>query len=148
MKILIINGPNLNLLGIREPEIYGYASFDHYFEQLQKQFKTFEGIDLEYFQSNHEGDIIDKIQEAFFNNYDGILLNAGGFTHTSVAIHDAIKSVSIPIIEVHISNINAREDYRKNSIISDACIGSVCGFGLNSYKIALEYFSILNNEKK
>jgi len=134
MKIIIINGPNLNLLGTREKEVYGEESFEDYFEKLQAEFSN---VNLEYYQSNVEGELIDKIQEAGFD-YDGILLNAGGYTHTSVAISDAIAAVKTPVIEVHISNIFAREEYRHISLLSKNCVGIISGFGLNSYKLALQ----------
>ena len=120
MKLIIINGPNLNLLGIREKEIYGETSFEEYLSRLKSKFKD---IELEFFQSNHEGELIEKIQEVGFS-YEGIIINAGGFTHTSVALRDAIASVSSPAIEVHISNILNREDFRKKSFLSDVCKGN------------------------
>ncbi len=135
MKIQIINGPNLNLLGKREPDIYGNTSFDDYFVRLQR---IFPDCELSYFQSNHEGDIIDKIHEVGFT-CDGIVLNAGAYTHTSVAIHDAIKSVNTPVIEVHISNIHAREEFRRKSMIAVACKGSIIGLGLLSYNLAIDF---------
>jgi len=137
MQILIINGPNLNLLGKREPSVYGTTGFDEYFGQLQSLFPNY---NLSYFQSNHEGLLIDKIHEVGFS-YDGIILNAGAYTHTSIALHDAIKSISTPVIEVHISNIHSREEFRHKSLIASACIGSVIGLGLDSYRLALEYFA-------
>ncbi len=140
MKIIIINGPNLNLLGKREPEIYGKKSFDDYFKELKKKYKN---IELEYFQSNCEGDIISKIQEKGFS-YDGIVLNAGAFTHTSIAISDAISAVKTPVIEVHLSNIFAREEYRHHSYLSPKCVGIISGFGLYSYDLGLD--AILNNK--
>ena len=133
MKVIIINGPNLNLLGVREKSIYGNISFEEYFSNLEKDFP---GIELDYFQSNIEGELIDKLQEVGFS-YNHILLNAGGYTHTSVAIADCIKSIETPVVEVHISNIYAREDFRKKSLISENCKSVICGFGLNSYKAAL-----------
>lgn len=136
MKIQIINGPNLNLLGKREPEIYGNESFNSYFAQLQKAYPDCE---LSYFQSNHEGAIIDKIHEVGFS-FDGIVLNAGAYTHTSVAIHDAIKSVKSPVLEVHVSNIHTREEFRHKSMIAAACKGSVIGLGLLSYELAIDFF--------
>lgn len=142
MNILILNGPNLNLLGKREPEVYGDTSFESYFTRLQQNYP---GCTLSYFQSNHEGAIIDKIHETGFS-YDGIVLNAGAYTHTSVALHDAIKSVTTPVIEVHISNIHTREDFRHKSMIAAACKGSVVGLGLLSYDLAIDYF--LKTEKK
>lgn len=135
MKIQIINGPNLNLLGKREPSIYGDTSFECYFDKLKQYFEG--QVNLYYFQSNHEGDLIDKIHEVGFN-YDAIVLNAGAYTHTSIALHDAIKAISTPVIEVHISNIHTREHYRHVSMIAPACIGSVVGFGLDSYKLAIQ----------
>lgn len=137
MKILIINGPNLNLLGVRETSVYGSESFDTYFQKLKKQFGA---LDLEYFQSNVEGEIINKLHEAGFS-YDGIILNAGGYTHTSVAIADAVAGIKTPVIEVHISNIYAREDHRHSSLMGKNCIGAISGFGLDSYALALHYLS-------
>ena len=136
-RILILNGPNLNLLGKREPEIYGNTTFEKYFYDLVEKNK--QDFIIEHKQTNHEGCLIDKIQEAN-GLYDGVILNAGGYTHTSVAIHDAIKAVEVPVVEVHISNINAREEWRSRSMISDACVGTICGFGLKSYGLALSYF--------
>jgi len=136
MKIAIINGPNLNLLGKREPEVYGNETFEAYFELLREEFKT---IDLIYFQSNHEGDLIDKIHEVGFD-FDGIVLNAGAYTHTSIAIADAISAVETPIIEVHISNVFKREQFRHQSYISPVVKGTIGGFGLQSYKLAISYF--------
>ena len=136
MKLIIINGPNLNLLGIREKEIYGETSFEEYLSTLKNKFKD---IELEFFQSNHEGELIEKIQEVGFF-YEGIIINAGGFTHTSVALRDAIASVSSPAIEVHISNILNREDFRKKSFLSDVCKGIISGLGLKGYEFAVDYF--------
>ena len=136
MKLIIINGPNLNLLGIREKEIYGETSFEEYLSTLKNKFKD---IELEFFQSNHEGELIEKIQEVGFS-YEGIIINAGGFTHTSVALRDAIASVSSPAIEVHISNILNREDFRKKSFLSDVCKGIISGLGLKGYEFAVDYF--------
>lgn len=133
-KIVIINGPNLNLLGKREPEIYGAKSFEEFFTELQSFFPSFE---LVYFQSNIEGEIVSKIQEVGFSSH-GIVLNAGGYTHTSVAIADAVASISVPTIEVHISNVYAREEFRHHSLIAAYCKGVIAGFGLNSYKLAIE----------
>ena len=138
-KIQIINGPNLNLLGRREPEIYGSMGFDSYLERLRAIFLDCE---IYYYQSNSEGDLIDKIHEAGFS-VDGIVFNAGGYTHTSVALRDAIKSVDAPVIEVHISNVHAREDFRRQSLISAVCRGVIAGFGLDSYRLALE--AIIND---
>lgn len=136
MKLIIINGPNLNLLGIREKEIYGETSFEEYLNTLKDKFKD---VELEFFQSNHEGELIEKIQEVGFS-YEGIIINAGGFTHTSVALRDAIASVSSPAIEVHISNILNREDFRKKSFLSDVCKGIISGLGLKGYEFAVDYF--------
>lgn len=138
MKVLIINGPNLNLLGTREKSVYGEQRFEDYFEELKSKCPE---VALEYFQSNVEGALIDKIQEVGFS-YDGILLNAGGYTHTSVAIADAIAAVDTPVVEVHISNIFAREEFRHISLLSKNCAGIISGFGLASYKLALD--SLLN----
>lgn len=137
MKIQIINGPNLNLLGKREPDIYGYVTFEDFLTDLKNKYPD---IIIDFFQSNVEGEIINKLQEVGFS-YDGIVLNAGGYSHTSVAIHDAIKAIATPVVEVHISNIFAREEYRHTSLISSACKGSICGFGLDSYKMAVDWFS-------
>jgi len=136
LKIQIINGPNLNLLGKREPEVYGSTSFEEYFEELKKQFPQ---IDLYYFQSNVEGELINKIHEVGFD-FDAILLNAGGYTHTSVAISDAIAGVTTPVLEVHISNIYKREEFRHKSIISQACVGMISGLGLKGYELGIRYF--------
>lgn len=136
MKIFILNGPNLNLLGKREPEIYGSQSFEDYFSQLKKDYS---GIRLEYFQSNHEGELVDKLQHIGFE-VDGILLNAGALTHTSIAIRDAISAIEAPVIEVHLSNVHAREEFRHKSMIAAACKGVIAGFGLHSYKLGLESF--------
>ena len=136
MKLIIINGPNLNLLGIREKGIYGETSFEEYLSTLKSKFKD---VELEFFQSNHEGELIEKIQEVGFS-YEGIIINAGGFTHTSVALRDAIASVSSPAIEVHISNILNREDFRKKSFLSDVCKGIISGLGLKGYEFAIDYF--------
>tara|TARA_B100000575_G_scaffold134381_1_gene107088 strand:- start:1187 stop:1612 length:426 start_codon:yes stop_codon:yes gene_type:complete len=136
MKLIIINGPNLNLIGVREKKIYGDMSFEKYYESLLKKFGK---IKLEYFQSNHEGELIEKIQEVGFK-YDGIIINAGGFTHTSVALRDAIASVDTPAVEVHISNILSREDFRKKSFLSDVCTGIISGLGLIGYESAIKYF--------
>lgn len=133
MKLLLLNGPNLNLLGTREPEKYGKTTLKDIEEHLTKIAQE-NNIQLDCYQSNHEGDIIDKIQEAK-NIYDGILLNAGGYTHTSVAIRDAISSVQVPTVEIHLTNIHAREEFRHNSLISAVCIGQICGFGAYSYDL-------------
>ena len=136
MKLIIINGPNLNLLGIRETSIYGNTSFEDFLITLQKKYPQ---IKIEYFQSNIEGELINKLHETGFS-WDGIILNAGGYTHTSVAISDAITAIKTPVIEVHISNIFSREDYRKTSLIAPNCKGSISGFGLDSYRLAIESF--------
>ena len=133
MKVIIINGPNLNLLGKRETSIYGKISFDTYFENLKNKFKL---LELDYFQSNIEGEIINKLHEIGFS-YDKILLNAGGYTHTSVSISDAIAAISTPVIEIHISNIYSREDFRHKSLLTSNCEALICGLGLDSYKAAL-----------
>jgi len=136
MKIQIINGPNLNLLGQREPGIYGSESFDAYLEQLRAKYPD---ITIDYFQSNVEGELINKMQQVgFFEGCDGIVLNAGAYTHTSVALHDCIRSLRCPVIEVHISNVHKREEFRHHSFLSAACLGVICGFGLDSYRLAIE----------
>ncbi|MDX1334061.1 MAG: type II 3-dehydroquinate dehydratase [Robiginitalea sp.] len=136
MKLIIINGPNLNLLGKREPGLYGNQTFEDYFSQLQFQFKE---VQLEYFQSNIEGELIDKIQEVGFS-YDGIILNAAAYTHTSVGIGDAVKAVETPVVEVHISNVAAREPFRHESHISAGARGVIFGFGLKGYELAVRSF--------
>jgi len=136
MKIIIINGPNLNLLGKREPDVYGSKTFSDYFSELKQKYTT---IDLEYYQSNVEGELIDKIQEVGFT-YDGIILNAAAYTHTSIGIGDAVKAISTPTIEVHISNTFSRETFRHQSFISANAKGIVIGFGLKSYELALQSF--------
>ena len=133
MKVIIINGPNLNLLGVREKSIYGNISFEEYFSELLEEFHN---LKLEQFQSNVEGELIHKFQEVGFS-YNYILLNAGGYTHTSVSISDCVKSIETPVIEVHISNIYTREDFRKKSLLSENCKAVICGLGLDSYKAAL-----------
>jgi 3-dehydroquinate dehydratase-2 len=135
-QILIVNGPNLNLLGKREPEIYGHQTFEQYFEILRDKYYP---VDLHYFQSNHEGALIDKIHEVGFT-FDGIVLNAGGLTHTSIALADAIAAVKTPTVEVHISNVHAREEYRHHSFLSKNCIGIIIGFGLRGYDFAIQTF--------
>ncbi len=141
MKIQIINGPNLNLLGKREPEVYGKESFEMFFEKLKKLFPA---IDLHYYQSNVEGEIVNKLHEVGFD-FNGILLNAGAYTHTSVAIHDAIAAIKTPVIEVHISNVYAREEFRHKSLITSKCIGLITGFGMEGYIMAIRY--LLDKEK-
>lgn len=133
MKVLILNGPNLNLLGTREPSVYGNTSFEDYFNSLKNEFVQYE---LSYYQSNIEGELINKLHEVGFT-FDAIILNAGGYTHTSVALADAVAAIKTPVIEVHISNIFAREEYRHVSLIGKHCKGSISGFGLFSYKLAL-----------
>ncbi len=133
MKIAIINGPNLNLLGIRETSVYGNQNFEHFFKDLQKKFPATE---LVYFQSNVEGELINKIQKYGFT-FDGIILNPGGYTHTSVAIGDAIAAVTAPVVEVHISNVAAREEFRKISYVSAKCKGTITGLGLKGYELAI-----------
>lgn len=134
MKIQIVNGPNLNLLGVREPGIYGSESFESYLSKLREQYPE---VEIEYYQSNVEGELINKIQEVGFS-FDGIVLNAGAYTHTSIALHDCIRAIKCPVVEVHISNVHQREDFRHHSFISAVCKGVVCGFGLNSYRLAIE----------
>ena len=134
MKILILNGPNINLLGKREPEIYGDRGFADYFDELKK---TFPEVEFDYYQSNVEGEMINKIHEVGFS-WDGIVLNAGAYTHTSIALQDAIKAVETPVVEVHISNVHKREEFRHKSMISCACLGVICGFGLDSYRLGVE----------
>lgn len=143
MKMQIINGPNLNLLGVREPEVYGGQTFAGYLEQLRADNPD---IEIDYFQSNVEGEIINKIQEAGFEG-DGIILNAGGYTHTSVAIRDAIKAVPAPVVEVHISNVHAREEFRHHSMLSAVCLGVIAGFGTDSYRLALNALVFHANNK-
>ena len=138
MNLLIINGPNLNLLGIREKSIYGTESFESYFAELKKDFPL---IELEYFQSNIEGELINKIHEHGFSS-DGIIINAGAYTHTSIAIRDAISGVNTKVVEVHISNTLTREDFRHKSVIGPVCSGCIMGFGLESYKLAIQSFLI------
>ena len=134
MKIQIINGPNLNLLGKREPGIYGNSSFEDYLADLRAKYPN---VEIDYFQSNIEGEMIDKMQQVGFT-VDGIVLNAGAYTHTSVALHDCIRAITSPVIEVHISNVHQREQFRHHSMISSACKGVICGFGLDSYRLAVE----------
>lgn len=133
-KILVLNGPNLNLLGVREKSIYGDQSFENYFKSLQERFTD---LELSYFQSNSEGNIIDKLHEVGFD-HDGIVLNAGAYTHTSVAIADAIAAINTPVVEVHISNVHQREEFRHHSYLSKNCKGVILGFGLDSYRLGIE----------
>jgi len=134
MKILLINGPNLNLLGIREQSIYGNTSFESYFNTLRQRYSN---IDMDYYQSNIEGELINKLHETGFS-CDGIIINAGAYTHTSIAIRDAISGIKAPVVEVHISNILTREKFRHESIIGPVCVGSIMGFGLDSYRLGIE----------
>lgn len=134
MKIQIINGPNINLLGKREPSVYGSRSFEDYLTELEARYPQ---VEFEYFQSNVEGEMINRIHEVGFS-FDGIVLNAGAYTHTSIALQDAIRAVTSPVVEVHISNVHQREEFRHKSMISCACIGVICGFGLDSYRLAVE----------
>ena len=136
MKILIINGPNLNLLGVREPEIYGSLSMDDCLDMLRRRFAD---VEIEYFQSNHEGAIIDRLHViGFDSHYMGVVLNAGAYTHTSLAIADAIAAISVPVVEVHISNVHAREEIRHRSLISPVCRGVIAGFGFDSYRLGIQ----------
>jgi 3-dehydroquinate dehydratase-2 len=134
MKVQIINGPNINLLGKREPSVYGSRSFEDYLVELKERYPQ---VEFDYYQSNVEGEMINKIHEVGFD-YDGIVLNAGAYTHTSIALQDAIRAVTSPVIEVHISNVHRREEFRHKSMISCACVGVICGFGLDSYRLAIE----------
>ena len=133
MKLAIINGPNLNLLGSREPSIYGAESFDDFFNRLSAQFEA----ELTYFQSNVEGELINELQRS---GYDGFILNAGGYTHTSVALRDCIAAISVPVVEVHISNIHARETFRHESLLAPVCVGSIIGLGIEGYALAVRFF--------
>lgn len=139
MNLLIINGPNLNLLGVREPGIYGNKGFEDYLQELRS---VYQGVTIEYLQSNHEGEIVDAIHRYGFGEADGIVLNAGAYTHTSLAIPDAISAVRTPVVEVHISNVFRREEFRHHSFLSPVCVGSIVGFGLESYRLAIESFRI------
>ena len=141
MKLLIINGPNLNLLGKREKSIYGESTFEEYYQELQNEFPE---INFEYYQSNVEGELINKLHEVGFS-YDAIVMNAGAYTHTSVGIGDAIAGIESPVIEVHISNVYAREEYRHQSLMAKHCIGVIAGMGLNSYRLAILQFLSLQN---
>ena len=142
MKIQIINGPNINLLGKREPSIYGAVTFEDYLKILRESYPD---IEISYYQSNVEGEMINKIHEVGFD-VDGIIMNAGAYTHTSIALQDAIRAVTSPIVEVHISNVHAREEFRHVSMIACACLGVICGFGLNSYRLGIE--ALIENKKK
>ena len=140
MKILILNGPNINLLGKREPEIYGSRGFIDYYEELKSMYAD---VEFDYYQSNIEGELINKIHEVGFD-WDGIVFNAGAYTHTSIALQDAIKAVTAPVVEVHISNVHKREEFRHKSMISCACAGVVCGFGLDSYRLVVDALLVMN----
>ncbi len=139
MKILVINGPNLNMLGIREPDIYGKSSYKDLYEMIDAYCKE-NNIDVEQYQSNHEGDLVDKIQYAY-NNFDGIVINPGAYTHTSVAICDAVKAVGLPCVEVHISDVDKREEFRKISYIRAACVKTISGHGFDGYIEAIDYLT-------
>ncbi len=141
MRIQIINGPNINLLGKREPSIYGAVSFDDYLATLKARYPQ---VEFSYYQSNVEGEMINKLHEIGFD-YDGVVLNAGAYTHTSIALQDAIRAIKTPVIEVHISNVHKREEFRHKSMITCACMGVICGFGLDSYRLAVE--ALLENKK-
>ena len=136
-KIMIINGPNLNLVGSRQPEVYGNESMEEFIAKMKR---TTEGVAIDYYQSNIEGELINKIHEVGFD-YDGIIINAGGYSHTSVALHDALLAVAAPSVEVHISNIFAREEYRHHSLLSSACKGMICGLGLEGYQLAVHFIA-------
>ncbi len=139
MKILILNGPNLNLLGRREPNVYGRTTMEQCLDDLRRRYPV---VEISYFQSNHEGELIDRLQEVGFGEVDGVVLNAGAYTHTSLALADCIRGIEVPVIEVHISNVHQREEFRHHSFISSACRGVICGFGLDSYRLGIE--AILN----
>lgn len=144
MKILIINGPNLNLLGKREPEVYGNKNFEEYLKEMMEKLKSsHDKIQIDYYQNNHEGNLIDKLQDAD-GSYSGIILNAGGYTHSSVAIADAVSAIKTPVVELHISNIYAREEFRKKSLLSPVCEGIIAGFGLPGYLLGVLHF--INHE--
>ena len=148
IKILVINGPNLQLLGMREVDIYGHLSLKNIENNLLTAAKSFKGLEIIFFQSNNEGEIIDKIADAFYRQYDGIIINPAAFTHTSLAICDAVKAVKLPAVEVHISNIYKREEYRKHSYIAPACIGQISGFGAKGYEYALTALVDYINQNK
>ncbi len=145
MKLLILNGPNLNLLGQREPGIYGTGTMEHCLEQLRSHYAEHE---LLYFQSNTEGVLIDRLQQAIGEGVQGVVFNAGAYTHTSIALHDCIRSLQFPVIEVHISNVHQREEFRHHSMISAACKGVICGFGLHSYRLAIEALLLSQEAEK
>ena len=144
MKILVLNGPNINMLGIREPEIYGRETYDDLVEKIKKHARE-KGVEVSFYQSNHEGDLVDAIQKAYFDKIDGIVFNPAAYTHTSVAIADAVKGVMIPTVEVHISDVNGREDFRKVSFIGDVAVKTIAGKGLDGYCRAVDF--LLNGEK-
>ena len=140
MKILVINGPNMNMLGIREPEIYGKETYADLVSKVSAHADKL-GIEVHFFQSNHEGALIDEIQRAYFDRFDGIILNPAGYTHTSVAIADAVKAVGIPTVEIHVSDVSAREEYRQVSYVREACIKTICGMGLSGYNAAMDFLA-------
>lgn len=137
MRILVINGPNLNLLGTREPSTYGRATLDEIEGALRSDLPD---VDLEFFQSNHEGALIDRLQKAAADGVEGIVFNPGGFSHTSIALRDAVASITAPVVEVHISNVHAREDFRHRSVVAGACVGAIAGLGTSGYRLAIQYF--------
>ena len=137
MKFLVINGPNLNMLGIREPDIYGSRTYDELVGMIREAAEEL-GVDVEFYQSNHEGDLVDKIEEAYFRHFDGIVINPAAYTHTSVALLDAVKAVMIPTVEVHISDVDARDEFRKTSYIRQACIATISGRGFDGYVDAIK----------
>ena len=142
MKILVLNGPNLNMLGIRQPEIYGSTSYNDLVAMIQREADSM-GVEVSFFQSNHEGALVDAIQQAYFDKVDGIIINPAGYTHTSVAILDAVKAVAIPTVEVHISDMDGREDFRRHSYVRAACVKTICGHGLRGYCMAAEFLKEL-----
>lgn len=147
MKFLILNGPNINMLGIREPEIYGKATYKDLVELIREHAEKL-GVDVEFCQSNHEGDLVDAIQRCYFDHTDGIVFNPAAYTHTSVAICDAVKSVGVPTVEVHISDVTTREDFRQVSFVRSACVNTIMGKGFAGYTMALDYLVSLKEEKK
>ena len=147
MKLLVINGPNLNMLGIREPSLYGAGTYDALCDKI-RNYCLEKGISVDFYQSNHEGELVDKIQEAYFEGADGIVINPGAYTHTSIALLDAVKTVKLPTVEVHISRIEEREAFRQVSYIREACVMTITGHGLDGYTEAVEHLYSLNNTKK
>ena len=137
MHILVINGPNMNMLGIRQPEIYGRATYADLQKMIQEEADKL-GVRVSFFQSNHEGALVDAIQQAYFDKVDGIIINPAAYTHTSVALHDALRSLHVPVIEVHLSNVHRREAFRHTSLLTAACLGVIAGFGLDSYRLGIE----------